>query len=136
MAWRKSIRHIFNIHSTMHCVLLSEICGDMPVQDQLYVRFINFYKSLINSGNNITKTCVKLALQGSNSIVSNNITIISSHLSKSRFEITHVNKSHFHSNVTISDEASVIRDVLYMKHYCMFTPTCSQSFTAMSWISC
>jgi hypothetical protein len=111
VAWRKSIRLILNSPRTTHCILLNEICSDMPVQDQLYVRFINFYKSLINSGNTITKTCAKLALQGSNSIVSNSITIISSHLSKSRFEITHVNKSHFHSNVTISDEASVIRDI-------------------------
>jgi len=129
VAWRKSIRRIFNIPRTTHCVLLNEICGDMPVQDQLYSRFINFFKSLINSGNNITKTCAKLALQGSNSVVSNNITIVSSHISKSRFEITLINKSHFHTNVTISDEASVIRDILYMKHYNMFTPTCSQSFS-------
>ena len=102
VAWRKSIRRIFNIHSTMHCVLLSEICGDMPVQDQLYARFINFFKGLINSGNTITETCAKLALHGSSSIVSNNISIISSHMAKSRFEITLVNKLHFHCNVTIS----------------------------------
>ena len=126
VAWRKSMRRILNIPRTTHCVLLNEICDDMSVQDQLYIRFINFYKSLINSGNNITQTCAKLALQGSNSVVSNNITIISRHMAKSRFEITLVNKSHFHNNVTISDEASVIRDILHMKHYNMFTPTCSQ----------
>ena len=35
VAWHKSIQHIFNIPHTTHCVLLNQICGDMPVQDQL-----------------------------------------------------------------------------------------------------
>ena len=109
-------------------ILLNEICGDMPVQDQLYIRFINFYRTLLNSNNMLTKAYANLALQGSNLTVSNNITIISSHLSKSRCEIVHVHKSQF-DDVTIRDDASVIREILYSKHCNLFTPTYSSFFT-------
>ena len=57
LAWRKPIPRILNLPQTTHCVLLNQICADMPVRDQLYIRFINFYKSLLNSGNKITQTC-------------------------------------------------------------------------------
>ena len=128
MAWRKSIRRIFNIPYTTHCALLNEICGDMPVQDQLYIRFINFYRSLLNSNNMLTRACANMALQGSNSTVSNNITIISRHISKSICEIVNVHKPQF-DDVTISDDASVIRDILYTKHCNLFTPTYSSFLT-------
>ena len=128
VAWRKSIRRIFNIPYTTHCALLNEICGDMPVQDQLYIRFINFYRSLLNSNNMLTRACANMALQGSNSAVSNNITIIARHISKSRCEIVNVHKPQF-DDVTISDDASVIRDILYTKHCNLFTPTYSSFLT-------
>ena len=111
-----------------NCALLNEICGDMPVQDQLYIRFINFYRSLLNSNNMLTRACANMALQGSNSTVSNNITIISRHISKSRCEIVNVHKPQF-DDVTISDDASVIRDILYTKHCNLFTPTYSSFLT-------
>ena len=57
-----------------------------------------------------------LALHGCNSVVSNNVTIVCSRMSISRFKISHVTQSHFHANTPISDEASVIRDILLMKH--------------------
>ena len=129
MAWHKSKRRIFNIPHTTHCIFLIKICGDMPVRDQLYLRFINFYKSLLNSGNKIIQTCANLALHSSNYILSNNITIIFNRLFKSRYEINLLKKSNFHYNVTLSDEASVIRDILHQtkqQHYNMFIPTCSQ----------
>ena len=68
VAWRKSIRRLFNIPRTIHGVhvLLNEICDDIPVH--LNIRFINFYRSLLNSSNTITNTCAKLALHGSKQI--------------------------------------------------------------------
>ena len=94
------------------------------MQDQLYIRFINFYRSLLNSNNMLTRACANMALQGSNSTVSNNITIISRHISKSRCEIVNVHTSQF-------DDASVIRDILYTKHCNLFTPTYSSFFRAV-----
>ena len=76
----------------------------------------------------LTKACANMALQGSNSTVSNNITIISRHISKSRCEIVNVHKSQF-DDATISELASVIRDILYTKHCNLFTPTYSSFFT-------
>ena len=69
-----------------------------------------------------------MALQGSNSTVGNNITIISRHISKSRCEIVNVHKSQF-DDATISDDTSVIRDILYTKHCNLFTPTYSSFFS-------
>ena len=103
---------IRRIPYTTNCALLNEICRDMPVQDQLYIRIINFYWILLNSNNMLTKACANMALQGSNSTVSNNITIISRHISKSRCEIVNVHKSQF-DDATISELASVIRNILY-----------------------
>ena len=34
---------LFNIPRTTHCVLVNEICDDIPVHEQLHNRFINFY---------------------------------------------------------------------------------------------
>ena len=124
LAWRKSIRRIFNIPYTTHCALLNDICGDMPVQDQLYIQ----YRSLLNRNNMLTRACANMVLQGSNLTVSNNITIISRHISKSRCEIVNVHKSQF-DDVTISDDAFVIRDILHTKHGNLFTPTYSSFFT-------
>ena len=46
VAWRKSIRRTCNIPYTTHRALLNEICGDMHLQDQLY---IEFYALLIST---------------------------------------------------------------------------------------
>ena len=100
----------------------------IPNSNNTIIRFINFYWSLLNSNNMLTRACVNMALQGSNSTVSNNITIISRHISKSRCEIVNVHTSQF-DDVIISDAASVIRDILYTKHCNLFTPTYSSLFT-------
>ena len=76
----------------------------------------------------LTRACANLALQGSNSNVSNNITIISSHLSNSRCDIVNVHTSQF-DDVTISNDASVTRYILYMKHCNLFTSTYSSFLT-------
>ena len=125
ITWRKAIRFIFDIPRTTHCVLLHEICNDMSVQDQLYSRFINFFKSLINSSNVITNICANLALHGSNSIVSNNITIISKCMSVSRLCLA---LSHKLKQTIISDEASVINELLYMRYSLLYTPNCTSFF--------
>ena len=64
VALLKSIRRIFNIPYTTHCALFNEICGDMPVQDQLYIRFINFYRSLLNSKKYVNQSMCKHGFTG------------------------------------------------------------------------
>jgi len=92
VSWRKSIRYILDIPRTTHCALLNEICNDMPIHLQLYLRFTNFFKQLKSSNNALTNTCANLALMGSNSVASSNITIISNYLHIKRFNIINVNK--------------------------------------------
>ena len=69
--------------------------------------------------------CVNIALQGSNSIVSNNITIVSNYLSVSRYNIPYSNIHQIvrNSTATASDTAQVIKDLLDMKHRNMFEST-------------
>ena len=123
VAWRKAIRYILGLPRTTHCVLLHQICSDIPVLEQLYSRFINFIKGLNNSNNQVTNMCVNIALQGSNSIVSNNITIVSNYLSVSRYNIPYSNIHQIVRNSTVSDTAQVIKDLLDMKHRNMFEST-------------
>ncbi len=87
VAWRKAIRYIMNIPRTTHCNLPHVLCNDIPVRDQLYHRFAKFLHSLVNSNNNITRLCAKLAMNGSRSILCNNITLISHHYSMSRYDL-------------------------------------------------
>ncbi len=50
------------------------------------------------------------------------VTIISKYLAIPRFTIGSVNKP---NNNIISDEASVIRELLYMRYLILFTPNCT-----------
>ena len=117
VAWRKAIRYILGLPRTTHCVLLHQICSDIPVSEQLYSRFINFIKGLNNSNNQVTNLCVR------NSIVSKNITIVSNYLSVSRYNIPYSNIHQIVRNCTVSDTAQVIKDLLDMKHGNMFEST-------------
>ncbi len=119
VSWRKAVRYILGLPRTTHCALLNEICSDIPVHEQLYSRFIKFIKGVTQCNNIVTKMAAKISMHGSNSIVSNNITIVSSHMSVSRYEVPFI---HINRNICISDNASVIQDLLHMKYNNMFLP--------------
>ena len=52
VAWRKSVRHIYNIHQQTHCDLLPFICQDTPIMPQYIEDFLNF---LFHSGIAVTR---------------------------------------------------------------------------------
>ena len=108
--------YILGLPRTTYCVLLHQICSDIPVLEQLYSRFINFIKGLNNSNNQVTNLCVNIALQGSSYIVSNHITIVSNYLYVSRYNIPYRNIHQIVRNSTVSDSTQVIKDLLDMKH--------------------
>ena len=98
--------------------MLSYICDDIPVRDQLYGRVISFLKSAKHSSNDIINLCYKLAINGSCSAMCNNITLMSERYMMSRcdvytFENTE-NCINYNNNAIL---ASVIRDLLYMSYY-------------------
>ena len=117
VAWRKAIRFLYDLPRTTHCHLLHSICNDIPIHHQLYSRSVNFIKSLNKSNNQVTRICMSLALSGSNSVVSNNITTISYYMSVNRYDVFNLNKSDFNVNIQHSDEATVICDMLYVASY-------------------
>ena len=72
-AWRKSIRRLFGIPNCTHGVLLNHLCDDLPVNIQVYKRFLNFFKSILSSTNVNCKMCDLLVLNGSMSSTGNSL---------------------------------------------------------------
>ena len=73
ISWRKSIRRVLKLPRQTHCALLHLICDDIHVSYQMYSRCIKFCRSVFNSDNSIVKYCAKLAMSGSRSVMSNNL---------------------------------------------------------------
>jgi hypothetical protein len=120
VAWRKSVRRILGVPPLTHCNLLHCIAEDNAIQHQLYVRFIKFIRSAYNSSNTISRLCVQLALAGSRSHVSNNITLVCNNFNVSRYDIC-IYKSYGHYlNVDATEntaKANVIKELLFLKYY-------------------
>jgi len=116
--WRKAIRKIFGLPNTTHCGLLPYICDDFNINIQLYHRLITFCRTLEISSNNLTNICYQLALNGSGSALCNNISLISNFWSVSRYDICNIDRARKHilPNHETIIYASIIRDLLYMKH--------------------
>ncbi len=118
VSWRKAVRKCFHLPYMTHCDLLPYIFDDYPPSVQLYLRIISLCKSLNNSTNNISRLCYSLACNGSGSALGNNISIISSLCAVPRIDICRISKNcipvcHDQDSIIY---ASIIRDLLYMKH--------------------
>ena len=114
ISWRKAIRYVLNLPIRTHCKLLHHICEDLPIHEQMYSRFIKFYRSVLNSPNQLTCFCAKLAQQGSNSSVGNSTTMISKYLNISRYTLhsTKLNRNIINNEELNRTTASVIKDTL------------------------
>ena len=77
-AWRKCIRRIYSIPYDTHCAYLTTTCRDHTIETKLLSRYYNFIKSCLCSDNSVVRICSLLALQGSQSPVSNSLSIICS----------------------------------------------------------
>ena len=78
---------VWKIPYITHNDLLPHICDDLPIEVQLYRRFIKFFHKVISSDNCLVRTCSFLALEGSCSPVCNSLNFIMSsyRLSKHNF---------------------------------------------------
>ena len=72
-----SVKRLLKISALCHGYLLHWIVNDIPVDLQLYNRFIKFLKHLYTTNNYFISLCVRLAIKGSGSSVSNNSTVLS-----------------------------------------------------------
>ncbi len=81
-------------------------------------RFINFFKTLVSSSNIITQLCSRLALSGSRSVISNNLSHGSYLVKCHRNDIACHYRNTYDINYNLSDAviSSVVRDVLHMKY--------------------
>ena len=70
VAWRKGL--LYNTH----CNVLNLICDDIPVDCQLDNRLLKFMSSCSLSENIVVKLCYKLACNGSQSTMCNNISFL------------------------------------------------------------
>ena len=125
VAWRKSVRCLLKLPNRTHSYLLPLICDDIPINVQLSVRFVKFFKSLYSSSNHITVLCAKLALLGSRSSVSNNLTYVSELYNVCRCIIPQTSNNiqmKDKSNMEGASIAELVRELLSIKYENLFMP--------------
>ena len=124
--WRKCIRRLFAVPPTTHCKLLHLICNDVPVEAQLYKRFIKFFLKALDSNNECIRVCAISALNGSGSVTSNNTNFIAQWLNVNKYHMCKlcvckcVNCIYQKVDRSNEDEvvAGQIRDLLSLKRQC------------------
>ena len=72
-AWRRNVRRIWGLPACTHTRLLAGICGDRSIDHQLLSRSVKFVRNASVSTNRLLSSCIRLALRGSGSSVSNTI---------------------------------------------------------------
>lgn len=117
VAWRKAIRKLFNISNITHCNLLPYICNDSPPCVQLSRRVISFVKGLSSSHNVLSSICYKLAMHGSDSAISNSISVISSKWAIPQMFVPNITRdtSIFQYDATLARYGDIVRDLFEMR---------------------
>ena len=59
IAWRKSLRMLWNVPYMTHCYIVEGLAGSAPLQDQLGHRFVKFFKKCQKSTNDIVSFVIK-----------------------------------------------------------------------------
>lgn len=119
VTWRKCLRHLFDLPRRTHCNLIPLIFGDRTLEDQISIRICRFLSQALNSSNKILKQCAILALNGSESNLSNSITHISFKTGTSRFDfnkMTEILLSFPDTPDETERRVDFIRDILGLRH--------------------
>ena len=119
VAWRKGLRKLLGLPYNTHCNLLNLICDDIPVDCQLDNRLLKFMSSCSLSENIVVKLCYKLACNGSQSTMCNNIYFLCAKYGICRSVLCQGSRCYKGLSYQSSDtcklyeiKASVIRDML------------------------
>ena len=113
-AWRKAIRFVWRIPNTTHRNLLHLICNDLPVEFQIHKRFIKFFHNVLNSSNQLVRTCGLLASNGSRTSACNSFNVMVSKYKLNRVTFnTHslvkcIKQMHIKADVNSNDEDIII----------------------------
>ena len=116
--WRVCVKKLLKISPLCHCNLLQWIVNDIPVDMQLYNKFIKFLKHLCTTNNNCISLWARLAIEGSGSSVSNNLTILSNVFHIPRYKLPEY-KIDFDVRLEEDYEEKIvgnIRNLLSLKH--------------------
>ena len=103
--------------------MLHVIVQDSKADHQLLIRSLRFVQALQQNANPITQLCFSHAVQGSQSSISNTITLISQELTCARVDLAHLSLSNVFSCLQEKSPASedvvsksfFIRDLLDMR---------------------
>ena len=71
--WRKALRNIWNLPYRAHCKMLPVIADTYPIDIALEIRFIKFFKSVINSENETVMYMANLMKNDCNSTFGHNV---------------------------------------------------------------
>ena len=105
--WRKCIRRLPGLPYRTNN-LLHLICNDIPVDDQLHLRFLNFFVNNLKSYNTCVKLCALLCLCGSRSEASNSLNFITNLYSMDKYNIVDL----FFMNTIIDVNSPISADMM------------------------
>lgn len=112
VAWRKALRHLLQLSPRTHCDLVPEIVMDVPVNVQLHKRVLKF--AFMCTKNPISKLMLKLSLNGSRSVMCDNLTYISHTYSIDKWAlVNYVPKINIKK--TFSPRSGMIRDFVDLR---------------------
>ena len=100
-AWRKCTRRLYGLPSRTHNDLLGTICRNIPVEDQIHVRYLKLISDNLLSRNPCVQLCARLSNQGSKSDAGKSCNYVCSKCS--------INKSNFVSVVQSSHHREIVQ---------------------------
>ena len=115
VTWRKCIRFLFDLPRRTHSNILPLIVRDFSIRTQIYTRACRFIDKLLKSKNKLIHACIQMALDGSISNVSQNLSFLSTLTGVTRFSpgdiLKRLEEREIHSE---ADErrAEFVRDVM------------------------
>ena len=85
--WRMALKRIWNLPVNTHCDIIPLLASQLPLEIQLKCRFLNFYRSLLRSDNNLIRYLANFKTFSNNSTMSNNLNQILYDLNIDMFEL-------------------------------------------------
>ena len=86
--WRNALRRIWSVPSNTHCDILPLLASQSPIDIQLKCRFLNFYRTLINSDNALIRYLSNAMTFTNRSTMSSNFNRILCDLNMDACELT------------------------------------------------
>ena len=76
VAWNKAVRRIWRLPYIAHTNILGPLNGQLHISDQFAIRFVKFYKRMLNSKNAIVNFIAHMAHDNRSGFIYKNVTNI------------------------------------------------------------